>query len=94
MHFYAILISLQYSNVLRLNFGLAGKEGEAVDIQVGDKLQMKKAHPCGNNLFEVLRIGADFKIRCVGCGREVMVPRHKCEHNIRKVLRESVNDEG
>ena len=50
-----------------------------MDVRVGDKLQMKKPHPCGTNVFEVLRIGADFKIRCTGCGREVMVPRHKCE---------------
>jgi len=57
-----------------------------VDIRVGDRLQMKKAHPCGGNLFDVLRIGADFKIRCVNCGREVMVPRHKCEKNIKKVI--------
>ena len=43
-----------------------------MDVRVGDKLQMKKPHPCGTNVFEVLRIGADFKIRCTGCGREVM----------------------
>ena len=46
-----------------------------MDVRVGDKLQMKKPHPCGTNVFEVLRIGADFKIRCTGCGREVMVKR-------------------
>ena len=62
-----------------------------MDVQVGDRLQMKKAHPCGSHIFEVLRIGADFKIRCTGCGREVMVPRHKCEKNIRKILRESAS---
>ena len=69
------------------------KGGAIVDVQVGDRLQMKKAHPCGSHIFEVLRIGADFKIRCTGCGREVMVPRHKCEKNIRKILRESAGGE-
>ena len=64
-----------------------------MDVRVGDKLQMKKAHPCGEFVFEVLRIGADFKIRCSGCGREVMVPRHKCEKNIKKILREADSDE-
>ena len=64
-----------------------------MDGRVGDKLQMKKPHPCGTNVFEVLRIGADFKIRCTGCGREVMVPRHKCEKNIRKIVRESAGSE-
>ena len=58
-----------------------------MDVRVGDQLQMKKAHPCGGNIFDVLRIGADFKIRCANCGREVMVPRHKCEKNIKKILR-------
>lgn len=43
-----------------------------MDIQVGDILTMKKQHPCGEKRWEVLRIGADFKLRCLGCGREVM----------------------
>ena len=62
-----------------------------MDIQVNDELVMKKPHPCGNNRFRVLRVGMDFKIRCLKCGREVMVPRKKVEHNIRQVIRE--NDE-
>lgn len=74
-------------------FRIAVKGGNAMDVRVGDQLQMKKPHPCGSNIFEVLRIGADFKIRCTGCGREVMVPRHKCEKNIRRILRESAGDE-
>jgi len=64
-----------------------------MDIRVGDILTMKKQHPCGEKRWEVLRIGADFKIRCTGCGREVMVPRHKCEKNIRKIVRESAGSE-
>lgn len=64
-----------------------------MDVRVGDQLQMKKAHPCGGNIFDVLRIGADFKIRCVNCGREVMVPRHKCEKNIKKILRTEENEQ-
>ncbi len=48
-----------------------------MDVQVGDVLTMKKKHPCGENHFLVLRVGMDFKIRCLGCGREVMVPRSK-----------------
>ena len=49
---------------------------------------MKKPHPCGNNRFLVLRVGMDFKIRCICCGREVMTPRKKVEHNIRQVFRD------
>ena len=50
---------------------------------------MKKQHPCGKTIFAVLRVGMDFKIRCVKCGREIMAPRQKIEKNIKKVLRET-----
>ena len=58
-----------------------------MDVRVGDILEMKKNHPCGNNRFLVLRSGMDFRIRCIGCGHEVMVPRVKAERNIRKIIR-------
>jgi len=58
-----------------------------VDIQVGDILTMKKQHPCGSDRWQVLRTGADFRLRCMGCGHEVMGPRSKFEKNIRKVER-------
>ena len=58
-----------------------------MDIKVGDILQMKKPHPCGSKEFLVLRIGMDFKIRCSGCSHEVMLPRSKCEKNIKKIIR-------
>lgn len=57
-----------------------------MDVRVGDVLTMKKKHPCGENQFLVLRSGMDFRIRCLGCGREVMVPRAKCEKNIKTIL--------
>lgn len=56
-----------------------------MDVRVGDILTMKKPHPCGGNTFLVLRSGMDFRIRCTGCGREVMVSRVKCEKNIRRI---------
>lgn len=58
-----------------------------MDIRVNDELVMKKPHPCGNNRFLVLRVGMDFKIRCLSCGREVMTPRKKVEHHIKEVYR-------
>ena len=58
-----------------------------MDVRVGDILHMKKPHPCGDNRMEVLRIGMDFSIRCLGCGREVMVPRVKVERHIRQIER-------
>ena len=62
-----------------------------VDVRLGDILHMKKQHPCGKSTFEVLRIGMDFRLRCTGCGRELMIPRSKAEKNIRKIERK---DEG
>ncbi|MDE6836923.1 MAG: DUF951 domain-containing protein [Acutalibacter sp.] len=59
-----------------------------MDVQVGDRLLMKKPHPCGSKEFLVLRVGMDFRIRCLGCGHEVMLPRLKCEKNIKKIQRE------
>lgn len=56
-----------------------------MDIVVGDVLVMKKNHPCGDNRFLVLRIGADFKLRCQGCGREMMLPRSKAEKRVKRV---------
>ena len=58
----------------------------SLNVSVGDRAEMKKPHPCGCKEFEILRIGMDFKIRCLGCGREVMVPRNKIEKNIKRIL--------
>ena len=58
----------------------------SMDIKVGNHLIMKKKHPCGSNSWEVLRIGADFRLRCDGCGHMVMLPRTKVEKNIKKIL--------
>lgn len=58
-----------------------------MDIQVGDILTMKKKHPCGSLEWEVLRIGADFRLKCVGCGHQIMIPRTKAEKNVRGIER-------
>lgn len=63
-----------------------------MDVQVGDILEMKKPHPCGSRRFLVLRSGMDFKIRCTGCGHEVMVPRVKAEKNIKKIIRQKQDE--
>lgn len=59
-----------------------------MDVRVGDRLLMKKAHPCGEKHWLVLRTGADFRLRCLGCGHEIMVPRFKAEKNIRQIIRQ------
>ncbi len=55
-------------------------------FEVGDVLEMKKPHPCGTNRMRVLRVGSDIRILCLGCGRDVTVPREKLEKNIKRVL--------
>lgn len=57
-----------------------------MNILVGDQIILKKPHPCGSTAFSVLRVGMDFKIKCAGCGREVMVPRSKIEKRIKRVI--------
>lgn len=59
-----------------------------MDIRVGDVLTMKKKHPCGCDQWLVLRVGMDFRLRCTGCGREVLIPRAKAEKGIKGVERE------
>lgn len=93
-------LDLWYNNIYILAYplfpiqrhGNRSSRGGFMDIRVGDVLLMKKNHPCGSQRFQVLRIGMDFRIRCMGCGREVMVPRAKCEKNIKSVIRESLED--
>ncbi len=53
---------------------------------LGDVVVMKKNHPCGNDEFEIIRVGADIKIKCVNCGRIIMLPRIDFNKGIRKVI--------
>lgn len=62
-----------------------------MDVRLQDTLVMKKAHPCGSKEWSVLRTGMDFRLRCCGCGHEVMLPRSKAEKNIRQILRDGVS---
>ena len=57
-----------------------------MNVSVGDRVEMKKQHPCGGKEFTILRVGMDFKIKCNKCGHEVMVPRNKIEKNIKKII--------
>lgn len=61
-----------------------------MNVAVGNILVMKKAHPCGEKRWKVLRTGADFRLKCLGCGHEVMVDRFKAEKNIRQILTEEI----
>jgi hypothetical protein len=55
---------------------------------------MKKQHPCGTNRWKIIRVGMDFRIKCLGCGRSVMLPRQQFEKKVKEVLeRNNENDE-
>lgn len=53
---------------------------------LGDVVQMRKPHPCGDDRWEVLRTGMDFRIKCLGCGRAVMLPRRKFEKQVKAII--------
>ncbi len=56
-----------------------------MDIKVGQVLKLKKQHPCGSHDWEVLRTGIDFRLKCVGCGHLIMIPRVKLEKNVKEI---------
>ena len=60
-----------------------------MDIKVGDALILKKQHPCGSSSWQVARIGADFRIKCLGCGHEVMSSRANVEKSVKKIISEA-----
>lgn len=65
-----------------------------VRYEVGDIVKMKKTHPCGSDRWEITRTGIDFGIKCLGCGRWVMIPRPKFEKAVKTILeRKSVNNQ-
>ncbi len=57
-----------------------------MDLRLGDRVELKKPHPCGSRQWELLRVGMDIKLRCLGCGHELMLPRSKAEKSIKKIL--------
>lgn len=67
--------------------GIYKSEENGMDIQVGDIVTLKKQHPCGSKEWEVLRIGADFRLKCMGCGHQIMVTRKLVEKNMRDLKR-------
>jgi hypothetical protein len=62
-------------------------------FDVGDIVTLKKGHPCGTNRWEIIRVGADFKLKCTGCNRIVMVPRRNFEKSVKKKDDKSVFEE-
>ncbi|MCA0972317.1 DUF951 domain-containing protein [Halobacillus litoralis] len=57
-----------------------------MSYQLNDVVQMKKPHPCGENRWKIIRMGADIRVKCEGCGHSVLIPRRKFETKMKKVL--------
>lgn len=64
-----------------------------MDLRLHDTVELKKPHPCGSTQWEILRVGMDIKLKCRGCGHELMLPRSRCEKSIKKILREEGRNE-
>ncbi len=60
--------------------------------KLGQKVKMKKGHPCGSNAWIIIRIGMDFRIKCEGCGRSVLMPRGQFERRVKEILEEPQGD--
>ena len=56
-----------------------------MEYEVGDIVKLKKQHPCGSQEWEILRVGADFRLKCMGCGHQVMMPRRQVEKSTREL---------
>ena len=63
-----------------------------LDIRLGDIVRLKKPHPCGSFEWEVVRLGADMGLRCLGCGRRVLLPRDRFRRRVREVRRREEGD--
>lgn len=61
---------------------------EIKEYTIGSKVIMKKQHPCGTNLWEIIRLGADIKIKCIACGRIIMIPRIDFNKKLKKIVEE------
>ena len=58
-------------------------------FELGDVIRMKKPHPCGSYEWEILRVGADFRLKCTGCGHQIMVPRKLVEKNTKEIRKKA-----
>ncbi|MBQ8214323.1 MAG: DUF951 domain-containing protein [Clostridia bacterium] len=61
-------------------------------LRQNDRIQLKKPHPCGGNIFLILRVGSDVRIKCETCGRDMTLDRLKLEKSIRRTLNSSSID--
>jgi len=61
-----------------------------MEVHVGDRIKMKKQHPCGSFEWDVLREGADFRLKCAGCGHQIMIARKIMERSVKEIKKGNV----
>ena len=61
---------------------------EPIKYEVGDVVRLKKKHPCGSSEWKILRVGADFRLQCEGCGHQIMIPRKTLEKSVKEVKKQ------
>ncbi|NMA92779.1 MAG: DUF951 domain-containing protein [Firmicutes bacterium] len=57
-----------------------------MEYRVGQEVQLKKTHPCGSDRWRILRVGMDFRIKCLKCGRSVLLPRSRFERRVKRII--------
>ena len=62
-----------------------------MNYEVGDIVKLKKQHPCGSNEWEILRVGADFRLKCMGCGHQIMIARRLVEKNTKDLQKKGMS---
>jgi len=62
---------------------------DPIPFAIGDILVLKKPHPCGSKEWRVLKLGADLRLVCLGCGRHIMLPRAEAERRLKKLIKET-----
>ncbi len=60
--------------------------------KLGQIVKMKKGHPCGTNAWKIIREGMDFRIKCTGCGRSILMPRAQFERRVKEILEDPENE--
>ena len=66
---------------------------EKLEYEVGDIVRLKKQHPCGSSEWEILRVGADFRLKCTGCGHQIMIARKLVEKNTKEIRKKARSEE-
>ena len=63
-----------------------------LQLSPGDRLELKKPHPCGNKLFKIMRVGSDVRAQCIECGRDLTIDRIKFEKSVKRVANKAADE--